>query len=102
MRNLGDFSLKEKKHIKIEQDLECFKKKQLMEALNHIPRNTTVAELRIAYINHVMKLSGENRTYAANELGLNYTTIMGMIRRGDITYESRNKGRPSNSSINKK
>lgn len=49
-----------------------------------IPRGTTIEQLRVEYIEQILKLNKHNRTKTAIELGINYTTLMAMIKRGYI------------------
>jgi transcriptional regulator with PAS, ATPase and Fis domain len=81
---------------KAEEQLQIEKIEEMKKILHRIPRNITVNELRLAYIEHVMELHEYNRTSAAAELGLNYTTIMAMIRRGEIRGGRSVRGRPKN------
>lgn len=81
---------------KAELDLQHKKIEELKRVLHFIPRNITMNELRIAYIEHVMELNNYNRTMASAELGINFTTIMRMILRGEIKGKKLGPGRPKN------
>jgi len=77
-----------------EDELRKLRNEAVKKVVQKIPRNTTLSELKIAYINHVMTLNDHNRTLTALELGLNYTTIMGLLKRGEIKSKKPKTGRP--------
>lgn len=86
---------KPKKNIDLKiEELKLERLEQMKELLEKFPRNITLEELRIAYIEHVLKLNNYNRTTTALELGINYTSIMAMIKRGYIKAKRPRSGRP--------
>jgi transcriptional regulator with PAS, ATPase and Fis domain len=89
---------KPKKNINLKiEELKMERIDQMKEVLHKLPRDITLEELRIAFIEHILKLNNHNRTATALELGVNYTSIMAMIRRGYIKAKRPRAGRPKDS-----
>lgn len=86
---------KPKKNVESKiEELKLERSEIMKEVLHKIPRNITLEELRVAFIEHVLKLNNYNRTTTALELGINYTSIMAMIKRGYIKAKRPRAGRP--------
>lgn len=66
----------------------------LKGALKHFPSGLTVEDVKYAFIEAVLERNEWNRTATAKEVGINYSTIMGMIKDGFISGGTRATGRP--------
>jgi transcriptional regulator with GAF, ATPase, and Fis domain len=62
--------------------------------VKQLPVGVTLNDLKYAFIERVLERQVWNRTAAANELGLNYSTVMTMIRSGLVATGVRRNGRP--------
>jgi len=86
--------MNEKEFERQAEELRKARNEVMLKLLQKMPRNITLNDLKYAFIEHVVILNNYNRTMAAAELGINYTTIMGMIKRGEIIGKKPKKGRP--------
>ena len=66
----------------------------LKSVLQELPAGLTVEDVKYAFIECVLERNSWNRTATAIELGLNYSTIMAMIKDGYISGGRRATGRP--------
>lgn len=66
----------------------------LKTVLKQLPAGLTVEDVKYAFIECVLERNQWNRTCTAIELGLNYSTVMAMIKDGYISGGVRATGRP--------
>ena len=73
-------------------------KKAKMEILRGIikqfPSGVTVDDVKYTFIETVLERNSWNRTATAIEIGINYSTVMGMIKDGLVNSGARANGRP--------